>query len=348
MTAGLVIEGLSHRFGAISAVDDVSLDVGRGEIVALVGPSGSGKSTVLRLAAGLEAVQEGRIVVGGAEVAGRGGSLPPEARAVGMVFQDFALFPHLTVAANVAFGLKRVAPARRRQMVMQGLERVGLADRSKAWPHTLSGGEQQRVALARALAPSPAVMLLDEPFSGLDTLLRGALRESTAQILRESGTPTLIVTHDPEEAMLMADRMALMRDGRMCQCGAPDALYRAPADAFCATFLGPAQRFDGVVEGGQVMTPLGPVPARGQVEGSRVQVLIRPEGVRLDAKADSGVAASVRAVRSLGPSGLVTLALADGTEVRARVPWSGLPEAGAAVRAAAAAAMVFVFPASAR
>ena len=349
---GLAVEELSHRFGARRAVDGVSLAVAPGEIVALVGPSGSGKSTVLRLAAGLETVQRGRVAIGGEEVAGPGGSLPPEARGVGLVFQDFALFPHLTVAGNVAFGLHRRPAARRRLIVRRALERVGLAGRAAAWPHTLSGGEQQRVALARALAPAPRAMLLDEPFSGLDTALRETLREETARILRESGTPTLIVTHDPEEAMLVADRIALMRAGRILQCGAPDHVYRAPADPFCATFLGAAQRFDGVVRGGRVATPLGPVAAPGLAEGTAAQALVRPEGVRLDApdgeEGGPGVPATVRAVRGLGRAGLVALALDDGTAVRARVPWFAQPVAGAQVRLSIAPAMAFAFPAGDR
>ena len=344
MSGGLVVEGLSHRFGPVTAVADASFAVEAGEVVALLGPSGCGKSTVLRLVAGLETVQRGRIAIAGREVAAPGRSLPPEARSVGMVFQDFALFPHLTTAGNVAFGLAGTAPPERRRKVAAALERVGLAARADAWPHTLSGGERQRVALARALAPAPRVMLLDEPFTGLDAGLRDALRETTAHLLREAGTPTLIVTHDPEEAMQMADRIVLMRAGRVCQRGAPDALYRAPADAFCATFLGAAERFDGVVRDGRVATPLGAVAAGQLAEGTAAQVLVRPEGVRLDA--ETGVPATVSAVRSLGRSGLVTLALADGTAVRARVPWSALPAVGAPARLAVAAAMAFVFPAS--
>ncbi len=345
MSGALAVAGLSHRFGRLQAVDDASLSVETGEIVALLGPSGCGKSTVLRLVAGLETVQLGQVTIAGEEVAGPGRSLPPEARSVGMMFQDFALFPHLTVAGNVAFGLARATTAQRRRAVLEALERVGLAARAAAWPHTLSGGEQQRVALARALAPSPRIMLLDEPFSGLDTVLRNALREATARILREAGTPTLIVTHEPEEAMLIADRIALMRAGRIHQFGEPDILYRAPADPFCATFLGEAQRFDGRVRGGRVATPLGSIAAPGLADGTAAQALIRPEGVRFDHEA--GVAATVCEVRSLGRSGVVTLALRDGTRVRARAPWSALPPVGATVKLAVADAMAFVFPAAA-
>ena len=344
--SGLAMEGVSHRFGPILAVDDVSLEAAPGEVVALLGPSGCGKTTVLRLAAGLEAVQSGRVEISGVEVAGPARSLPPEARSVGLVFQDFALFPHLDAVGNVAFGLAGRPAAERRRAAAAALERVGLAGRAGAWPHMLSGGERQRVALARALAPAPRVMLLDEPFSGLDTALRGALREETARILREAGTPTLLVTHDPEEAMLAADRVAVMRAGRILQCGAPDEIYRAPADAFCAALLGPLQGFDGVARGGRVATPLGPIAAPGLADGAPAQALVRPEGVLLGAA--DGVPATVREVRSLGRSGLVALVLDGGREVRARVPWSALPAVGERTRIAVAPEMAFVFPASGR
>lgn len=343
---GLAITGVSHDFGATRAVDDVSLAVARGEIVALLGPSGCGKSTLLRIAAGLETLQRGSVAIGGETVAAPGRSLPPEARSVGLMFQDFALFPHLTVARNVAFGLAGAPSAVRRRTVARLLDRVGLAARADDYPHALSGGEQQRVALARALAPEPRAMLLDEPFSGLDRLLRDSLRESAAAVLREARTPALIVTHDPEEAMLVADRIAVMREGRILQAAPPDVLYRRPADPFCATFLGEAQRFDGAVRGGRVRTPVGVFAAPGLAEGAAAQVLVRPEGVRLGA--DSGPAAAVRAVRSLGRSGLVTLRLDGGAELRARAPWWALPEAGARTRISVADAMAFVFPAQER
>jgi iron(III) transport system ATP-binding protein len=253
------------------------------------------------------------------------------------MFQDLALFPHLTVARNVAFGVSGQSGA----IVAAALERVGLADRADDYPHGLSGGEQQRVALARALAPRPKVMLLDEPFSGLDVVLRDRIRETTAAILKESGTPTLMVTHDPEEAMLMADRIALMRDGRIIQEGLPDSLYRAPKSAFCATFIGDANSFDGRVSSGAVATPLGDFAAPGQADGTLARVLIRPEGIRLDAT--DGVEATVVLVRSLGRSGLVTLELGDAQTVVARLFWTDLPRPGDKVRISADRAMAFVF-----
>ncbi len=337
MTAGLEIDGVSHAYGTVEAVREVSLSVAAGELVALLGPSGCGKSTVLRVAAGLEHLQHGAVRIAGKVVAEPGREAPPEARSVGLMFQDFALFPHLTVARNVGFGVSGQSAA----IVAAALERVGLAHRADDYPHALSGGEQQRVALARALAPRPKVMLLDEPFSGLDVVLRDRIRETTAAILRESGTPTLMVTHDPEEAMLMADRIALMRDGRIIQEGPPDSLYREPNSAFCATFIGDANSFDGQVMNGAVATPLGDFAAPHHADGTPARVLIRPEGIRLDAT--DGVEAAVVLVRSLGRSGLVTLELGDAQTVVARLFWTDLPRPGDKVRISADRAMAFVF-----
>jgi len=346
MTDGLRIEGISHAYGPIRAVRDLSLSVGRGEIVALLGPSGCGKSTVLRIAAGLENLQQGAVSIGGQKVAEPGHDLPPEARSVGLMFQDFALFPHLNVRRNIAFGLRGM-PARDRDAVVNtALERVGLVDRAGEYPHALSGGEQQRVALARALAPGPKVMLLDEPFSDLDVVLRDRIRAATAGILRENGTPTLMVTHDPEEAMIMADRIALMRNGAILQEGEPNELYRSPKSAFCATFIGEANALDSTISGGAAVTALGAVAANGYADGSKVKILIRPEGLRLDA--ENGASATVREVHSLGRSGLITIELDGGPQLTARVFWSDLPKVGDQVRVSADEAMTFVFPAADR
>ncbi len=346
MSDGLVLDSLRHAYGRIEAVRDVSLSVGKGELVALLGPSGCGKSTVLRLAAGLEPLQAGRIDIDGQTVATPEGGLPPEQRSVGLMFQDFALFPHLSVLDNVAFGLSDLPRGERRDVATALLERLGVAELASSYPHRLSGGEQQRVALARALAPKPKVMLLDEPFSDLDVVLRDQVRETSAAVLHESGTPTLMVTHDPEEAMLMADRVVLMRDGRIVQEGPPDHLYRQPVDAFCAAFLGDVNRFEVLVQGGAVETPLGRFPESGLGEGEMAAVLIRPEALTLDG--GDGIAARVQAVHSLGRSARVELAIGDGAGVRARVPWQALPETGAEVHIAVDAAMVFVFPAADR
>ncbi|MEO1192535.1 MAG: ABC transporter ATP-binding protein [Pseudomonadota bacterium] len=353
MTA-LTIKGLSHRFGQHLAVDAVDLTVEPGELVCLLGPSGCGKTTVLRLAAGLESLQQGEIAIDGELVAGPGVDLPPEARGVGLVFQDFALFPHLSVADNIAFGLRDWPAGERRTRVSTLLEQVRLADYAKAFPHTLSGGQQQRIALARALAPSPRVMLLDEPFSGLDASLRRSVRDETLHLLKEAGIATVMVTHDPEEAMFMADRIALMRAGQVVQAGPPATLYEAPADRFVAGFFGEVNSLPGQVAAGTVITPLGELPAPHLDEGGAVEVLVRSEGLLLGALAVTGsrrplVLAKVEAARLLGRSSLLHLTLEAGpseppVHLHARVEGHYLPAGGAQVPIAVDPDLVFLFP----
>ena len=353
----LALEGVSHAYGDVTAVKSVDLRVAAGEIVCLLGPSGCGKTTVLRIAAGLEDAQRGRVVVNGREVARPGASLPPEARGVGMVFQDYALFPHLTVAANVSFGLGALPREERREAALAMLERVGMGGHADRYPHVLSGGEQQRVALARALAPKPALLLLDEPFSGLDIRLRDRVRDETLDLLGDAGLSTLIVTHDPEEDMYMADRIAVMRAGRILQQGPPAEVYGAPSDAFVATFLSDVNAIHGVVEGGAVASPLGRVAAEGLADGARVDVLIRPEALRLTDGARLGEAsggaragertamATVVAVHPLGHSTIVELRLGgDGRVLRARVPGVAAPKPGARVDVVLDPGQTFVFP----
>ncbi len=341
----LALEGVSHAYGDVTAVESVDLRVAAGEIVCLLGPSGCGKTTVLRIAAGLEEAQRGRVVVNGREAARPGSSLPPEARGVGMVFQDYALFPHLSVAGNVAFGLGGSSAARR-AAALEMLERVGMGDHADRYPHVLSGGEQQRVALARALAPKPALLLLDEPFSGLDIRLRDRVRDETMGLLGEAGLSTLIVTHDPEEAMYMADRIAVMRAGRILQQGPPAEVYGAPSDAFVATFLSDVNAIHGIVEDGAVASPLGRVAAGGIADGARVDVLIRPEALRLIDGAGERVAmATVVAIHPLGHSTIVELRLGgDGRLLRARVPGLAAPKPGARVNVVLDPGQAFVFP----
>ena len=253
-TGGLVVEILRHRYGPRRVLDGISLTVPPGEVHCLVGPSGCGKSTTLRLIAGLEHLQAGRVALNGRLLAEPRHQLPPERRRVGLMFQDFALFPHLRVAENVAFGLVgRDRPARAAAL----LAKVNMTQHARSYPHTLSGGEQQRVALARALAPEPDLMLLDEAFSALDTELRARVRDDTLGLLRAAGTPTLLVTHDAGEAVQVGDRLYAMRDGRIVQAGSPAELYARPADAFVAGFFGPLNRFKGPVEAGHIVTPLG-------------------------------------------------------------------------------------------
>jgi iron(III) transport system ATP-binding protein len=279
--ATIQLETVSKRYGATQAVDHASLTVLSGELVALLGPSGCGKTTVLRLIAGFEAPDAGEIRIAGTVV---GGSrwVPPDRRQVGMVFQDYALFPHLTVAENVGFGLPRRERAAR---VPQALDLVGLEDLSARYPHELSGGQQQRVALARALAPEPSVVLLDEPWSAIDPLLRAAMREELSDILRRAGTTVLLVTHDQEEALALADRVALMRDGAVVQCDAPERLYHRPADRWAAEFVGAANFIDARVDDGRALTALGSFETRDGAAGARngsCAVLVRPELVLLE------------------------------------------------------------------
>ena len=339
---------IGHRFGRLRAVDDVTLSVGEGEIVCLVGPSGCGKSTLLRIAAGLEQVQEGRVRIAGDIVAQPGRDHPPERRGVGLVFQDYALFPHLSVIDNVRFGLSGLdGPAQRRQ-ALAALERVGMADYALAYPHTLSGGQQQRVALARAMAPRPRVLLLDEPFSGLDARLRIQVREQTLDVLKRSGVATLIVTHDPEEAMFLADRIAVMHDGRLAQTGSPVDLYCRPVDGFVAGFFGDVNRLSGVVRDGRVDTAVGAVPASRLADGTGVEVLIRPEALRLTETGPDTPHARVMAARLLGRSSLIQLRLANGgageVDIRARMPGLFIPAVDSFVSIDLDRRQSFVFP----
>ena len=271
--------GVTKRFGKAVAVDGASLCVARGEVVALLGPSGCGKTTLLRLIAGFEQADAGTVAVDGRLVAGPETWVAPEARRVGMVFQDYALFPHLTVAGNVGFGLPRRERATR---VPELLAIVGLDGLAGRYPHELSGGQQQRVALARALAPAPALVLLDEPWSNVDPFLRETLRGEVAEIIRPLGVTALLVTHDREEAFSFADRIALMRDGAVVQEGTAEELYFAPASRWAAEFVGAANVLSGRVVAGRVETAIGAFPANGSTSTSTARVLVRPELLELE------------------------------------------------------------------
>lgn len=358
MTGALDLEGIAHRYDIEVVVRDVSLSVGRGEVVCLLGPSGCGKTTVLRLAAGLETLQQGVIRIAGRIVAGEGRNDPPEARGVGIVFQDYALFPHLTVEQNVRFGVARSAIGRApADAARETLALVGMSGFAAAYPHMLSGGQQQRVALARALAPKPPVLLLDEPFSGLDARLRDTVRDEALHILKESGTAVMMVTHDPEEAMFMADRIAVMQDGGIEQVGAPSEIYFAPASAFVAGFLGDVNRLSGKVEDGAVKTPFGMVPAGGISDGTAVELLIRPEALQLRKTAPGedhpATAAKVLAARLLGRTSLVHLCMKGGSvsgdghhlHLHSRMPGRYLPEESEIVAVELDRSLAFVFPA---
>ena len=348
---------VSHRFGETLAVDDVSIGVEAAELVCLLGPSGCGKSTLLRLAAGLETLQSGRIAIGGATVAegGAGRQLPPEKRGVGLMFQDYALFPHLTVTQNIGFGL-RDGPGETHggAWIERALGEVGLAHLGERYPHTLSGGQQQRIALLRALAPNSGVLLLDEPFSELDGHLRRRVRQETRAMLAESEATTLMVTHDPEEAMFLADRIVVLNRGRVAQDASPVEIYTAPADPFVARLFGPANELEGVVRGGTADTALGPVPAPGVEDGRPILCLVRTDGVEVTtAPPDGGrgyVRARVESARALGPaSWLLLRPMADGASTRppaaieARMPGIHLPAAGSEVWIRASEEQSFVF-----
>lgn len=313
---GLVVSSVYHRYGDIVATDAVDLDVSPGEVHCLLGPSGSGKSTLLRLVAGLEALQRGSIRIAGRSMGEGRHQVPPEARSVGFVFQDYALFPHLDARRNVAFGLRGGSRRQRLATADAWLGRVGLGTHLSAMPHTLSGGEQQRVALARALATEPTVMLLDEPFSGLDRRLRTELRTMSLELLRETGCATLMITHDPQEAMLGGDRISVIRGGRILQTGTPEQLYRRSASIEVAQTFGPVNVWRATAIDGTVVTPWGDVEAMalgGVCLDGEVDVVIRADGLRLhesEASAMPGVASSLArgTILEVTPSGtLATL-----------------------------------------
>jgi len=321
--------GLRKAFaGGVVALDGVDLVVEAGDLVAVLGPSGCGKSTLLRVIAGFERPDAGTVSVGGRTVAGPGAVMAPERRRVGIVPQEQALFPHLSVGANVAYGLGR--GAERHARVEQMLELAGLSGLGKRMPHELSGGQQQRVALARALAPAPSVVLLDEPFANLDAALRATLRAEVRDILRTAGTTALIVTHDQEEALSLAGTVAVMRGGRIVQVGPPDQVYRRPADLWVARFVGDANVMEGTGAGagtGKVSCALGVLAAASGPESGPVRVVVRPEQLRLG----DGVGAVVADRQYFGHDALVRVVLADGTTVVARTSSAGGAQPGAEV-----------------
>jgi iron(III) transport system ATP-binding protein len=286
VTVDVVIRcrALSRSFGAVLAVDNVDLEVRRGRVLALIGPSGCGKTTTLRLIAGFEEPESGRIELDGEVVAEGSRSLPPERRRVGMVFQDYALFPHLDVAGNVAFGLPP-GPGRA-QRVQAILDLVGLSGLGRRYPHALSGGQQQRVALARALAPAPALLLLDEPFSNLDAALRGRVRSDVREILERAGATAILVTHDQDEALSIADDVAVMQHGRILQTGTPEDIYNRPRDRDVALLLGEANLVPGDANEEAVWTELGPLVSSDRAVSGPIEAVVRPEAICLEPDAD--------------------------------------------------------------
>jgi iron(III) transport system ATP-binding protein len=316
-TTALACRGLVKRYGSTVAVDGVDLEVPRGSLTALLGPSGCGKTTVLRMIAGLLAPDAGEIVIDGTPVADHRTFVPPEKRPVGLVFQDYALFPHLSVARNVAYGLGHLPRRDRKARVHEVLDLVGLADLGRRLPTALSGGQQQRVALARALAPSPELVLLDEPFSNLDAALRSSVREEVRAILRAADATAVFVTHDQEEALSLADRVAVMDAGRIHQIDEPQTLYTRPATRFVAGFVGEADVLTAHrVDAFLVDSPLGRLPTADPVGTPTVAAVIRPESLQVTA--DARGEATVTGIEYFGHDQLVHVRLADGTPLRAR------------------------------
>ena len=319
-------------------VDGVSLEVAEGQITCLLGPSGCGKSTTLRMVAGVERQDAGSVTIDGQILSCASLHMPPEARGIGLMFQDFALFPHMSVADNIAFGLKG-SKREKRHRVDQLLERVNLSGFGRKAPHMLSGGEQQRVALARALAPKPRVMLMDEPFSGLDNRLRDAVRDGTLALLKEENTAVLLITHEPDEAMRMADEIALMRAGKIVQSAAPYTLYSHPKDRLTASFFSDINILKSTVHGAICDTPFGQFLAPGRPDGTAVEIVFRPQHMRIDFHRGPAALkptdtqgmpapATVHRARFMGKDSLIEFTLEDGAQVAATVPQVFLPKAG--------------------
>ncbi len=285
--AALSFEKVDVRIGGRQILDKIDLSLVPGEIVCLLGESGSGKSTILRVAAGIQSINGGEVRVNGKLVSTKGAEILPKERGVGLMFQDFALFPHLTLLNNVCFGLNQLKRGEAIKQARSALKRVGLLDRQNDYPHMLSGGQQQRLALARTFAPKPGILMLDEPFSSVDARLRENVRVETLAILRETRATTIIVTHDPEEAMVLGDRIALLRQGRVVQIDSPANIYLRPVDLEAAKFFSPLTQIDAVVNGGYAQSPLGKVATPNHKDGTEVTLAVRPVGA-LEITNDTG------------------------------------------------------------
>ena len=351
----LEIRNLMCGFNGRVVVDNVSLKIMPGQVTCLLGPAGCGKSTTLRMIAGVEMQDSGEIWVDGKLVCDTVFRVPPERRGIGLMFQDFALFPHLSVAGNVAYGLKG-KKAEKQVRVEELLQRVGLLKYVDSYPHQLSGGEQQRVALARALAPKPRIMLMDEPFSGLDNRLRDGIRDETLSLLKEEDTAVLLVTHEPDEAMRMADEIALMRDGRIVQQGAPYNVYTRPLDRATVAFFSDANVLRAVVNGALAETPFGQFLAPGVPDGTEVDIVFRPQHLKIDfdragngplPTAKDGVPARAQVLRArfMGHESLVEFRMdSDGSILKATVPNVFLPDEGRVMWLTVRRDRCFVFP----
>ena len=318
----LEIKNMRCGYDGETVVEDLSLTLRDNTLNCLLGPSGCGKTTVLRAIAGFEPIGHGEIALGGAVISRPGYTLPPERRGIGMVFQDYALFPHLSVADNVGFGLRGFGKARRRETAVNMLELVGLEGHARRYPHELSGGEQQRVAVARALAPNPPLLLMDEPFSNLDIDLRERLALEVREILKQRRATALFVTHDQAEAFVMGRHIAVMNEGRMMQWDIPYTLYHEPANRFVADFIGQGRLIDGVlISHESVRTTLGPLSGNRSYEwpkDTRVDVLLRPDDVLMNV--EDGVECVITDRHFRGAQIMYTLRAPDGAELLSLVP----------------------------
>jgi iron(III) transport system ATP-binding protein len=319
--ATLEVKNLTKQFTSegLPAVQDVSFSLNQGEILALVGPSGCGKTTTLRLIAGLEHPEAGQVILGGTTVTNRHIFIPPEKRSIGMVFQDHATFPHLTVFENVAFGLAGKPREVLKRETVSMLKLVGLEGMARRYPHELSGGERQRIALARALAPRPIVILLDEPFSNLDADLRAQIREEVRAILKGIGATAIFVTHDQEEALFIGDRLAVFNQGRLEQIGTPESIFHKPATRFVAEFMGHTDFLPGEVTAGGVLTEIGLLPQEtGLPEGEKVELAFRADDVTI--RPAEGAGSLVLARHFKGAINIYRLRLPSGQLVHALQP----------------------------
>ena len=342
MTGTLELRAITHAYDQNPVLRGIDLTIEAGQVVCLLGASGSGKSTLLRIVAGLETLQGGELMLDGQRLATPGNEPPPERRQFGMVFQDHALFQHLTIAANVAFGLPAAERKPDNARIKDLLEQVGLADFADRYPDTLSGGQQQRVALARALAPQPRVVLMDEPFASVDSTLRRQLREDTRRTLRDSGVPSIIVTHDAEEAMELADQIAVIDQGHLVQFDTPAAIWHQPVDRFVAELFGGTDAIQGTCQAGHVQTAFGNIAvATDLLPGTACKVIARPDAIGVR-PAESGCA-TVNDLRFRGDGYLLLLSAGDEI-LRARCETVDRLSVGQTVELTFKKDQVFVFP----
>ncbi|MBT9173379.1 MAG: Spermidine/putrescine import ATP-binding protein PotA [Syntrophomonadaceae bacterium] len=338
------LDNVSKFFSSARAVFQLTVGIGKGEFFSLLGPSGCGKTTTLRLIAGLERPDQGAVSIGGEVVASADTWVSPEKRGIGIVFQDYALFPHMTVGQNVAFGLKGCGRAQAKSRVEELLELTGLAGLAGRYPHELSGGQRQRVALARSLAPRPSVILLDEPFSNLDADLREELRRETKRILKEQGATTILVTHDQEEAFSLSDRVGVLQGGTLEQLGSPAEIYHRPASRFVADFVGKADFIDGTVEDGTVRSTFGsfPLDDSAGIGTKQVELMVRPDDVSF--VPDAAGQATVTEARFLGASVLYQLQFTDGRAIHSIRPSAEVTPVGSRVSVKVDASHIVIFP----